>query len=148
MSTVSGRTKAILLTATVLALLLATIVGMAYLKRLSATGTVKRVNCEVYWDSALTNIVTEMPWGVVEPGKEYNRTVYIKNLSNVQANLTLGTENWNPTVASNYITLYWDYKNQTLAVNQAIKVTFTLAISPSITGIENFSFTVVIICSG
>ena len=145
---VEPRTKAILLTAVIIALFLATIVGLVYIVRIRSTGVIKTVGCEVYWDSGLTQNVTEINWGFVEPGKEYNRSVYIKNTSNVQANLTLGTENWDPVEASDYITLYWNYNNQTLAVGEAILVVLTLEISPDVTGIKNFSFDIVIICSG
>lgn len=148
MSQVTKKTKAILLTAVIIALLLVTIVGLVYFRRIPSTGTIKAVGCEVYWDAALTENVTSIDWGMLEPGREYNESVYIKNTSNVQANLTLGTENWNPSVASDYITLYWDYSNQTLDVNEAVFVTFTLAISPDISEITNFSFDIVIIAYG
>lgn len=145
---VQTRTKAILLTAAILALLIATIVGLVYLRPIPSTGVIKAVGCEVYWDSGLTQIVTSIDWGMVEPGKEYNSSVYIKNTSNVAANLTLGTQNWNPSNASDFITLYWNYNNQTLAVDEAILVTFTLAISPDVTGITTFNFEIVIIAAG
>jgi hypothetical protein len=145
---VSIKTKAILLTAVVLALLLATIIGIAYFYRIPSTGTIKAVGCAVYWDSNLTKPVTTIKWGICEPGKEYNRSVYIKNTSNVATNLTLGTENWDPTTASDYVTLYWNYDNHTLAVNEVIPVVLTLAIAGDITGITNFSFTIVIIAVG
>jgi hypothetical protein len=145
---VETRTKAILLTAVVIALLLATIIGIVYFRRISSTGTIKTVGCDVFADSALTQRVTEINWGMCEPGKEYNKSVYIKNTSNVPVNLTLGTENWNPATASDYITLYWNYKNQTLAVNEMLPVTFTLAIASNITGITSFNFDITVITYG
>lgn len=145
---VETRTKAILLTATVIALLLATIVGLIYFRRISSTGVIKTVGCEVYWDNALTEKVTSIDWGMLEPGQTKNVSVYIKNTSNVKANLTLGTENWNPSAASDYINLFWNYNNQTLGVGEVILVKFTLEVSPSIIGITDFNFDILIIASG
>jgi len=145
---VSTKTKAIVLTAVVLALLLATIVGLVYFRRISSVGVVKTVGCDVFWDSGLTNRVTEIDWGMVEPGREHNRTVFIKNTSNVPANLTLGTDNWNPSVASDYIALFWNYDNHTLAVGEVVPVVFTLSIAANIMGVTNFTFDIVIIASG
>ena len=145
---VEPRTKAILLTAAVLALLLATIVGLVYFRRISSVGIIKTVGCDVFSDSALTQRVTSIDWGIVEPGSQNNKSVYIKNTSNVPAKLTLGTENWNPSVASDYITLYWNYDNRTLSVGEAIPVAFTLAVASNISGVTNFNFDIVIIASG
>lgn len=142
------RTKAILLTATVIALLLATIIGLVYFRRISSVGVIKTVGCDVFWDSSLTQRVTSIDWGMLSPGQEKNQSVYIKNTSNVKANLTLGTESWEPSSASDYISLFWNYNNQSLAVGEAIYVTFTLTVAQNITGITNFKFDIVIIASG
>lgn len=145
---VTTKTKAILLTATVMALLLATLIGLVFFKRISSVGMIKTVGCEVFWDSALTQRVTSIDWGILEPGQEKNVSVYIKNTSNVHANLTLGTEKWVPSTSSDYITLFWNYNNHTLGIGEVIPVTFTLAVASNITGITNFSFDIVIIASG
>lgn len=137
-----------MLTAVILALLLATIVGIYYFYRISSTGTIKKIGCEVYWDQVLTQPVTTIAWGILEPGKEYNRSVFIKNTSNVASQLMLGTEEWTPATASDYITLYWDYDNRTLAVGEVIPVTFTLAVASDITGITSFTFNIVLIAYG
>jgi hypothetical protein len=145
---VAPRTKAILLTAAIIVLLLATIVGLVYFRRVPSVGIIKNVGCEVYSDSALTQIVTQIDWGFLDPGKEYNRSAYIKNTSNVPANLTLGTDGWSPASASDYLTLYWNYNNQTVPVGQAVFATFTLSVASNVTGITNFSFNIVIIAYG
>lgn len=145
---IQTKTKAMLLTAVIIAFIVATIIGLTYFRRIPSVGVIKTVGCEAYWDSALTQNVTQIDWGVIAPGSETNTSIYIKNTSNVPANLTLGTESWNPTNASDYITLYWNYNNQTLAVGQAIPVTFSLDVLANITGITNFSFNIVIIAYG
>jgi len=58
------------------------------------------------------------------------------------------TSNWNPSSASSYMTLSWNYGGQTLAVNEVKQVKFTLAVSSSITGITSFSFDITIAANG
>lgn len=112
------------------------------------SGTVKAVGVGVYWNSACTSIVTSISWGTIEPGTNVNSTVYIRNQGNSPATLSMRTENWNPTNASNYLTLSWNYSGQTLAVNQVIPVKFTLTVSPSTQGITSFTFDIIIVGSG
>jgi len=113
-----------------------------------SSGTVKAVGVGVYWDSGCTNRVTSINWGTVEPGTNVNSTVYIRNQGNSLATLSMQTENWNPTNASNYLSLSWNYGGQTLAVDEVIQVTFTLTVSSGIQGITSFTFDIVIVGSG
>lgn len=145
---VQTKTKAILLTAVVLAALLAAIIGIYYLKRIQSVGKIKTVQCEVYWDQAGTTPATLIDWGVLEPGQEASKVLFIRNKSNVKANLTLATEEWNPSAASNFIAVSWDYDGRLLNPEEIIAVTFYLNISQYITQIKEFSFNMVIIASG
>jgi len=116
--------------------------------KISNQGTLKAVGVGVYGDSGLTNKVSSIDWGILEPGSNVNKTVYIRNEGNAAATLSMTTSNWSPSNASNYITLSWNYGGQTLNVNEAIQVKLTLSVSSSITGITNFSFDITITASG
>jgi hypothetical protein len=142
---VAGATLA--LVAYVLAL---SLVGAAVQtsKTLSNSGTVKAVGVGIYQYQNCTSPVTSINWGILNPGTSVNDTVYIRNEGNTPAMLSMTTSNWNPSNASSCITLNWNYDGQTLSVNQVIQVKFTLAISSSISGITNFSFTITIVGSG
>lgn len=142
------KIKAIILTAILLAFFVATVIGISYIRKIPSTGTIKTIGCAVYWDQALTQNVTHLDWGILEPGQETSRSLWILNTGNAPANLTLATMDWNPPNASNYISLYWNYSNQTIVAKTAINVTFILAVSPIIFGIEHFSFDIIIIASG
>ena len=111
-------------------------------------GSVKAIGVRVYWDSSCTNEVSSIDWGVIEPGSYTNVTVYVKNTGNSDATLTLSTENWSPSNASNYMTLTWNYDGQSIEPNDVIQVELTLAVASNITGITDFSFDIVIIGSG
>jgi hypothetical protein len=116
--------------------------------KISNQGALKAVGVGVYLDSGLTNKVSSIDWGILEPGLNVNKTVYIRNEGNAAAKLSLTTSNWNPSNASNYLTLTWNYGGQTLNVNEAIQVKLTLSASSSVTGITNFSFDITITASG
>lgn len=113
-------------------------------RTIANSGSVSGVGVGVYWDQAATNPVSSINWGILDPGSNVNKTVYIKNEGNTAATLSLTTSNWSPANASNYMTLTWDYGGQSLNANQIIQVKLTLTVSASVTGITNFSFDITI----
>jgi len=115
---------------------------------ISNQGALKAVGVGVYWDAALTNKVSSIDWGTLEPGSNVTKTVYIRNEGNAAAKLSLTTSNWSPSTASSYLTLTWNYGGQTLNVNESIQVKLTLSASSSVTGITNFSFDITITATG
>jgi len=117
-------------------------------KQVPSRGSVKNTNVGIYWDQALTNPVSSIDWGTLEAGSSINRTVFIRNESNTDATSSMVTSNWNPSEASSYMTLSWDYAGQTLNANQVVQVKLTLSVSASITGITDFSFDITIATSG
>ena len=115
---------------------------------LQNVGNVKAIDVEVYWDSDCTNEVSLIDWGVIEPGTTENVTVYILNAGNSNVMLSMNTTNWSPSGASDYITLSWDYNEQSIGPSLVIQTTLTLSMSPSIQGITSFNFDIVVIGSG
>jgi len=116
--------------------------------RIVGRGTVKAVGVGVFWDSNCTNPVSFIDWGMVEPGSMNNVTVYIRNEGNMAANISLATENWNPSSASDHFALSWNYGGQQLSPQEVIQTTLTLTVSPIVHGIESFSFDIIISISG
>jgi hypothetical protein len=117
-------------------------------RTVSNTGTVKAVGVGVYWDQAATNSVSSINWGILDPGSNVNKTVYIRNEGNTASTLAMSASNWSPSNASTYMTLSWNYGGQTVNVNQVVQVKFTLAVSSNISGITNFSFDITITATG
>lgn len=109
-------------------------------KTVPSRGSVKSTNVGVYSDQACTTPVVSIQWGLLEPGAAANQTVYMRNEGNSTITLVMALSNWNPSNASNYIDLNWDYTGQALNINQVIQVTFTMLISENIQGITDFSF--------
>jgi len=110
-------------------------------------GTVKAMGVGVYWDSGCSNSVTSVNWGTVEPGSTNDVTVYIRNEGNAAETLSSTAENWNPSTASAYMSLTWDYGGQVIDVGEVVQVTLSLSVSASVTGITSFSFDIVIVGS-
>lgn len=107
-------------------------------------GTVKAVGVGVYWDNNCNNRVSSINWGMAEPDSVKNVTVYIRNESNAPVTLSLQTEKWNPTNASNYIILSCSYYGgQEIGVDEVVQVTLSLGFSSSMR-ITNFSFDIII----
>ncbi len=114
---------------------------------ISNVGSVKAVGVGVYWDSACSNAVSSINWGMLNPGSSKNETIFIRNEGNTTVTLTMTTSNWNPSNASDYLTLNWNYNGQALEVGEVIQVTLTLSVSSSIDGITSFSFDITLTAS-
>jgi uncharacterized repeat protein (TIGR02543 family) len=101
----------------------------------------------IYSDSACTTPKTDISWGDLQPGSSTHQTVYIKNTGNVAATLSCTFGNWVPSGAASYITVTWDKEGAPIAPNESVAATFTLTVSPSITGITTFSVEINIIAT-
>lgn len=111
------------------------------------TGSVESVGVGVYWNAALTNKTSSINWGIIEPGSNENVTVYIQNQGNSAATLTMNTSGWNPSNASNYMTLTWSYGGQSINAGAVTQVKLTLGVSASTVGITDFSFDINIVAN-
>jgi hypothetical protein len=109
-------------------------------------GTIQTVGVEAYWDQSLTNKSTVIQWGTLYPDTKTNITLYLRSASNIPTTLTLATENWTfantvvnftePPNRQTYISLTWDYNNETLNPAQTIQTTLTLTITDDPTFLE------------
>ncbi len=138
--------KAILAVTCILTLviLIAFIGNFGSTKSLVLADTVKGVGVGIYWDQACTNETLLLNWERIDVGSDSNLTVYIRNEVNSPALLWLGTSNWTPSASSDYISLNWNYSGQVLSVGQVIPLELTLAVSPTISEITDFSFKTII----
>jgi len=87
-------------------------------------------------------------WGTISLGTTATKTVYIKNVGNTQLTLSLSLSNWNPSTANGPLTISWNKESATIAANQVISATITLAVSPSASGFTTFSVDAVITGTG
>jgi hypothetical protein len=109
---------------------------------------VKGIRVGIYWNSACTNQTSSINWGMVNPGSNKTVTVYVRNEGNTIITLSKTIQSWNPSNASSYMTLNWNYTSQSLSVNQVLTIGLTLSVSSTISGISSFSFSLTIIGNG
>jgi len=127
---------------------LGTYAALQWTARITTTAQLKLLGVGVYKDVAFTVPVTEIDWGILEPGENKTFSAYIVNESNVPITVTMYTENWNPAEAANSITLTWDCEGSSIDVDASSAFTFTLTVGESTSGFTSFSFTAVIVGSG
>jgi hypothetical protein len=138
-----GAILAIAMTGVVVSVLAASLL-MAY-QSIPNTGNVKGVGVGVYWDSDCTSNVTSINWGFLEPGETASVTVYTQNKGSIPVVLNMTTDNWNPTSASDNITLSWNREGYVLNTTvPVVQTVLTLSVSPDTTGITSFSFDIII----
>jgi len=100
----------------------------------------------VYWDAKCENRIYSLDWGNLSPGSIRNFDVYVRNESNESMILDMLTENWLPLIATQDISVSWDYHGYPIYENQVIVTELALSVSPEIKGVTSFSFDIVIDC--
>jgi hypothetical protein len=113
-------------------------------RTISYASSISGVGVGIYWDQACTNRTLSLHWGLINPVSNNILTVYIRNEGNSPASLWLTTSNWTPSAASGYMTLNWNYSGITLSADEVIPMELTLSVSPTVSGITDFSFDTVI----
>lgn len=143
---ITHKRTAVLLAVSGLGVALATLVFGALManQTVNNTGNVTAVGVGVYSDSGCTHTLSLIQWGALEPGARRNYTIYIKNTGNVGVALNMTTSNWNSTAARSYVTLTWNREAYALNHQTSTSAVLTLAVSQSITGVQGFSFDVII----
>jgi hypothetical protein len=135
----------ILLAATAITIIVATVIVLSVLIRIPSVGRIKAVGVKFFWDEACTVEATEIDWGMLTPGGTYGVTLYCKNVKNTPVTLNLTTNNWNPPSASQYLYGDWNYTLGTvIQEGEVIPIQFQLSVSINISGIDQFSFDYVV----
>ena len=115
---------------------------------LTSSGSITSINVAIFSDSNCTTPVNTLSWGIISPGTSASRTVYVKNTGNSQLTLNMRTDGWVPAGANNSISVTWNKENAQLNADQSTAANLTLTVSPSISGILNFSVNIIITGSG
>ncbi len=110
---------------------------------LSTGGVNVTANLAVYSDNTFQNNLTAINWGTPTPGTEVTKTIYIKNTSEgVSLALSMTPTGWNPTTADGPITLTWNQEGTRLLPGQTTAAVLTLAVSPTVVDITNFTVSI------
>jgi hypothetical protein len=113
-------------------------------KRIHAEGIIAVLSLQVYSDPDCTIVLNSVDWGRLKPGQSRNTTAYVRLAGNTPSTLGLSIDNFVPADASQFLTLTWNYAGGVISPGEILKVTFTLQVDSSITGIESFSFDIIV----
>jgi hypothetical protein len=102
-------------------------------------GSMRGVGVSVYSDSRCVNALNFINWGQLEPGASENLTCYVRNEGRTTSFLSLSETGWNPSNASLFVSLHWNYTDELLYPSQVVDITLTLTVSANV--LRGFSFT-------
>jgi len=105
------------------------------------------VEIDVFSDQACTQPLSSVTWGEIEAGDSAQKTIYVKNNGEVGVYLSLDTEDWTPSNASNYMSLSWDYSGSSIPDGQVRAIVLTLNVSSDCPAMSDFNFNIIIIGS-
>lgn len=98
----------------------------------------------VYWDKSCSKPATRLDWGVLSPGEVRDVAVYVRNEGHETFVLVLTPLNWSPKNASSYMSVSLNCADTKIEVGQVAAVALSLSVSPSMKGIYDFSFDVIL----
>ncbi len=115
---------------------------------ISSHGSIRSIGCQVYGNAEQTAIISAIDWGTITPGDYSNVTIWIKNNGTAPITLAIAPSNYVPAAASQYLTLSWNYSNQTIAAGATLPIELKLAVSSQVKSITDFSLDITITASG
>ena len=138
--------RAILATiCTILVVIFGTIIVNSGSSRIFANANSMRgIGVGIYWNQGCTNRTLSLDWGPIEPGSNSTVMVYVRNEGDSAVSLWMTKSHWTPNVASNYMTLSWNYTDRILNVGEVIPMELILNVSNTVSGIIDFSVDIVI----
>ena len=111
----------------------------------SRRGSVRGVGVGVYSDSQCVNALNFINWGQLEPAASESLTCYVRNEGRTAGFLSLSEMDWNPSNASRFVSLHWNYTDGLLYPGQVADITLTLTLSVDVPRGFSFTFSSVII---
>jgi len=135
------RTELILATALIATIVIAVTVVLTMNRAVGNVGKIRAIGFDVYADRACTSPLTQIDWGSLSPGEMAAITMYARNSGNVNVTLAFNTTDWNPVGASTVLLVAWNYSGQVIKPLEVVAISTTLTVSPSISGVTNFSYT-------
>jgi len=105
------------------------------------------VEIDVYSDQACTQTLSSIVWGEIVAGDDSMVTIYVKNDGDTGVVLSLETDGWDPTDASDYMDLVWNYDGTSILPGQVRTINVTLSVSEDCPAMSGFNFNIIIIGS-
>jgi hypothetical protein len=129
----------------IILLALCVVVGLALrLSVIHNQGIIKTININVYQDANCTLPLSVINWGTVEPSETRNVTAYLRNEGNTPILAFISTNNYDPLNASLFLQVYWNYDGSSIEPFQVFQAAIFLHVASNVTGINGFSFDIII----
>jgi hypothetical protein len=112
--------------------------------KMTTMATIESAPMGVYSDINCTSKVGSIDWGSLQPGSLKKVSVYIRNEGGIPIYLSLSTTSWQPSSASTFMNLDWNYSEKKIYPSEVVPMILELSISPNIKAITTFSFNIVI----
>ncbi len=126
-------------------LLIASVFAMLTIQwSIRGIGSIKGIGLGVYWDPECTNATSFLEFGLLAPGSSKNFALYLRNEGDLDLNLSMTSENWDPANATDYLTLTWNREGQQISPDEVIGCVITLSVSEDSQGISSFSLDIII----
>ena len=107
----------------------------------SAQGSLTGINVGLYNDNGCTSNCTNLTWGAMTPGTPKSIGIFIKNIGALPETLSFATNGWAGTFNGQPVN---DPTKANYNPGDIQPVTFTLNINNTITGVDNFSFNIIV----
>lgn len=139
------KAMAVVLIATII--VAAVVVALVSTWRISSVGKIRAIGVEVYADRDCTTYIKSIDWGWLDPGDLAGVMAYCRNSKNVNFTMTIEAGNWTPPEAGSYLFIDWNYTGHIVQPLDVVPVLITLYAATNISGIESFSFDILIIAT-
>lgn len=113
-------------------------------QNVSNTGIIASVNVGVYTTQQCTTNLVQLSWGPVSPGSNYTKAGFVRNNGSMNMTLSMSTSNWSPAAAESSLGISWNYGGQIVRPGQVLAVIWKLGIPLDVSGVQNFSFNIII----
>lgn len=135
------KMEAVLMTALVATIVIAVAIILTLNRPIGNVGKIRAIGFDVFADKACTVPLTQIDWGTIGPSEMAAVTMYARNSGNVNVTLSFNTTDWTPAGANAYLLVAWNYSGQVIKPLEVTAISVTLTVSPSITGVNSFSYT-------
>jgi archaellum component FlaG (FlaF/FlaG flagellin family) len=105
------------------------------------SGIIAGAGVAVYLDAQATQAATSLEWGLIAPGAQVQKTLYVKNVGTAPMNLNATTNTYIPQGTAAYLTFSCDRQGTQITPQQTIPATFALTVSPTADPVT-FSFNI------
>ena len=138
-----------ILAAALVAVVILAVVALTINVHVTSHGSITAIGLDIWKDAKLSQPLTDIDWGTLDPGEMVGVVFYARNYGNVNETLSMQAGNWtfngvpeqNFTVpnASQYFALAWNCTGYILQSTQVVTANMTLTVSPLISKITSFT---------